>query len=51
MSFSDGEIGNGKEVYSLMRTSELDEKDYLDYFYDIGAERTQKCEDESDSGR
>lgn len=32
------------EVYSLMRTSKLSEKDYLDHYYDSGTELTQKQE-------
>ena len=38
----DEEIGNGTEVYSLMRTSNLGKDDYLNSFYDTGAERSQK---------
>ena len=38
----DENIGNGSEVYSLMRTSDLSTNDYLNYFYDTGLERTQK---------
>lgn len=38
----DESIGEGTEVYSLMRASSLSEDDYLDSFYDTGTERTQK---------
>lgn len=38
----DENIGDGSEVYSLMRTSELSTNAYLDQFYDTGMERTQK---------
>lgn len=38
----DEEIGDGAEVYSLMRTSDLGMDEYLDRFYDTGAERTRK---------
>jgi hypothetical protein len=34
-------IGHGTEVYSLMRDSNLSNKDYLDHFYDDGKERRQ----------
>ena len=33
-------IGSGSEIYSLMRTSRLSPKKYLDRFYDTGKERT-----------
>ncbi|MBU2696045.1 hypothetical protein [Pimelobacter sp. 30-1] len=32
-------IGAGAEVYSLMRTSDLEPDDYLDRFFDTGEER------------
>jgi len=32
-------IGHGTEVYSLMRDSDLSNKEYLDHFYDDGKER------------
>jgi hypothetical protein len=35
-------IGEGTEVYSLMRASSLSKDDYLNSFYDTGTERTQK---------
>jgi Domain of unknown function (DUF4288) len=35
-------LEEGTEVFSLMRTSELSPKEYLDRFYDTGAEHTQK---------
>jgi acyl dehydratase len=37
----DETIGHGIEVYSLMRESDLSEKDYLDHFYDNGKEYRQ----------
>ena len=38
----DENIGDGAEVYSLMRTSDLNKDEYLNRFYDTGTERTQK---------
>ena len=38
----DENIGDGSEVYSLMRTSDVAQNDYLNQFYDTGRERTQK---------
>jgi hypothetical protein len=38
----DEDIGHGSEVYSLMRTSDLSREEYLNRFYDTGAERTRK---------
>ena len=38
----DENIGDGVEVYSLMRTSNLSKDEYLNSFYDTGMERTQK---------
>lgn len=38
----DENIGDGAEVYSLMRTSDLSKDEYLNRFYDTGTERTQK---------
>jgi len=35
-------IGDGAEVYSLMRESDLSKDEYLNRFYDTGAERTRK---------
>ena len=35
-------VGDGTEVYSLMRKSDLDKDEYLNTFYDTGTERTQK---------
>jgi hypothetical protein len=32
-------ISNGSEVFSLMRTSSLEPRDYLDRFFDNGSER------------
>lgn len=37
----DKTIGDGTEVYSLMRNSKLDKDTYLDCFYDTGFERTR----------
>ena len=38
----DENIGDGSEVYSLMRTSDMGEDEYLNHFYDTDTERTQK---------
>ena len=38
----DENVGEGTEVYSLMRTSDLGKDEYLNRFYDTGTERTQK---------
>ena len=38
----DENVGDGAEVYSLMRTSSLSKDDYLNRFYDTGTERTRK---------
>lgn len=38
------EIVEGTEVYSLMRSSELDSGEYLNYFHDIGTEKTRNCQ-------
>ena len=35
-------VGDGTEVYSLMRTSELSRDEYLNRFYDTGTERARK---------
>lgn len=40
-------IGHGDEVFSLMRDSDLDAEDYLDVFFDTGAEH-QGVIDETD---
>lgn len=40
----DDAIGHGTEVYSLMRDSDLSDKDYVDHFYDDGTERSQTVE-------
>lgn len=40
----DADVGHGTEVWSLMRTSGLDTKSYLDTFYDTGAERAGKLQ-------
>jgi hypothetical protein len=37
-------IGDGTEVFSLMRESKLSDSDYLDHFYDDDNERTQIAE-------
>ena len=39
-------INDGVEVYSLMRESNLSDKDYLDSFYDTGKERTRNWEEQ-----
>jgi hypothetical protein len=39
---ADATVGQGTEVYSLMRESDLSEENYLDHFYDDGKERAQK---------
>ena len=38
----DEKIGDGTEIYSLMRTSDLSRDEYLNMFYDTGAERTRQ---------
>ena len=38
----DGYLGDGTEVYSLMRTSDCGTDEYLTRFYDTEAERTRK---------
>jgi hypothetical protein len=38
----DEHIGDGVEIYSLMRVSDLSKGEYLNRFYDTGAERTRK---------
>jgi hypothetical protein len=38
----DESIGDGTEVFSLMRTSKLSKKKYLDRFFDTGKERTRE---------
>lgn len=45
--FVGGAVGHGDEVFSLMRDSELDTEDYLDAFFDTGAEH-QGILDETD---
>jgi hypothetical protein len=40
-------VGHGDEVFSLMRDSDLDTEDYLDAFFDTGAEH-QGVLDETD---
>ena len=32
------DVGDGAEVFSLMRDSELEPKEYLDVFFDVGTE-------------
>ena len=39
-------LPHGTEVFSLMRESDLTPDEYLDRFYDSGAERTQHIDDE-----
>ncbi|WP_158257214.1 hypothetical protein [Kineococcus xinjiangensis] len=41
----DDEPGHGAEVFSLMRTSSLHPKDYLDTFFDTGGERVDDSAD------
>lgn len=41
-SLSTMNIGDKSEVYSLLRSSSLGSGEYLDTFYDTGAEREQK---------
>jgi hypothetical protein len=38
----DENMGDGTEVYSIMRTSDLGKDEYLNRFYDTGTERTHK---------
>ena len=38
----------GDEVFSLLRTSELDTEEYLDRFFDTGGERQQRWGSEAD---
>jgi hypothetical protein len=38
---TDATIGNGSEVFSLLRDSDLDPDDYVDSFFDTGSERHQ----------
>ena len=35
-------VGDGAEVYSLMRSSKLQPKEYLNHFHDTGAEHSKK---------
>lgn len=37
----DNEIKSGTEIYSVMRTSDKSESDFLDHYYDDGTEHTQ----------
>jgi Domain of unknown function (DUF4288) len=41
----DEKVGQGTEIYSLMRESGLSGPDYLDRFYDDGSECWQKSKD------
>jgi hypothetical protein len=40
----DGDVGDGSEVYSLMRESTLKPDDYLNRFFDTGSERAGDIE-------
>jgi len=42
------EPGHGSEVFSLLRDSDLDPDEYLDTFFDTGAEREAALDDEED---
>lgn len=42
---SEDAIGEGTEVFSLMRTSELRPEEYLSRFFDTGSERSQSVDD------
>jgi hypothetical protein len=37
----DEQMGDGSEIYSLMRSSDLGIEEYLDHFFATGAERSQ----------
>ncbi|GAA3515194.1 hypothetical protein FHR32_003753 [Streptosporangium album] len=37
----EGEIGQGTEVFSLLRDSDLESSEYLDTFFDTGSERQE----------
>ena len=37
----DDQIESGTEIYSIMRTSDKSEKDFIDHYYDDGTEHTQ----------
>jgi hypothetical protein len=48
----EAELGDGTEVYSLMRESTLGAGDYLDRYYDSGGECAQSCQpDDAPSGQ
>jgi len=38
----EGDVGDGSEVFSLMRDSDLDPEDYVGHFFATGAEREQR---------
>lgn len=42
---ADSKIGDGAEVFSLMRDSALGREEYIDRFFDTGAERAQRAAD------
>lgn len=44
------DLEDGAEVYSLVRRSDLAPEDYLDTFFDTGAERTQGTLDDAETG-
>lgn len=39
-----GPVGNGSEVFSLMRDSTLKSEDYISQFFDTGAEHETEVE-------
>ncbi len=43
--FAGHTIGHGDEIFSLMRDSDLDPEDYLDTFFDTGAEHQGSLDD------
>lgn len=42
------EPGDGAEIFSLMRDSDLDHDDYIDSFFDTGSERASDVDDLED---
>lgn len=40
--------GDGAEIFSLMRDSDLDHDDYIDSFFDTGSERASDVDDLDD---
>lgn len=45
----DREVGEGTELYSLLRESDLSPGDYLDRYYDTGMERSREFERPNDA--